>query len=189
MPPCLQRYGQRVVSIDKDAKTVTLDNGHKYQYDALVSTLPLDITLTWLGKEEWAKGLQHSSSHIIGVGIRGQCPHGLKCWLYFPESNCPFYRCTVFSNYAKSNCPADDAKLPTICKGDGSDPADGSAKEGPYWSLMFEVSESQYKPVNQAEVKLGGTAGTWCVRVIRGHFVHFINGLLLTRQTHHGQQQ
>lgn len=57
-----------------------------------ISTLPLDIMLTWLGKEEWAKQLQHSSSHIVGVGIRGECPHGLKCWLYFPEDNCPFYR-------------------------------------------------------------------------------------------------
>lgn len=26
-----------------------------------------------------------------------------KCWLYFPEDNCPFYRVTVFSNYAKDN--------------------------------------------------------------------------------------
>ena len=33
-----------------------------------------------------------SSSHIVGLGIRGQCPHGLKCWLYFPEDDCPFYR-------------------------------------------------------------------------------------------------
>lgn len=39
-------------------------------------------------------------------GIRGHCPHGLKCWLYFPEDNCPFYRTTVFSHYAKKNCPA-----------------------------------------------------------------------------------
>ena len=43
--------------------------------------------------------------------------------------------------------------------GDGSAPADASAKDGPYWSLMFEVSESQYKPVNQEPVQLGGK--TW----------------------------
>ncbi len=88
----LQRYNQKVVSIDKENKIVTLEGGHKYQYDSLLSTMPLDLTLTWLGKEEWAKGLQHSSSHIIGVGIRGNCPHGTKCWLYFPEDDCPFYR-------------------------------------------------------------------------------------------------
>lgn len=57
----------------------------------------------------------HSSSHIIGLGIRGHCPHGTKCWLYFPEDDCPFYRTTVFSNYAKKNCPADDVQLPTLC--------------------------------------------------------------------------
>lgn len=56
-----------------------------------------------------------SSSHIIGLGIRGHCPHGTKCWLYFPEDDCPFYRTTVFSNYAKKNCPADDVQLPTMC--------------------------------------------------------------------------
>ncbi|PNW82079.1 hypothetical protein CHLRE_06g272900v5 [Chlamydomonas reinhardtii] len=178
LPTERQRYGQKVVSIDKDAKIVTLDNGHKYQYDSLVSTLPLDITLSWLGKEEWAKGLQHSSSHIIGFGIRGECPHGTKCWLYFPESNCPFYRCTVFSNYAKLNCPADDAKLPTLCKGDGSDPESAEAKAGPYWSLMFEVSESNYKPINQEQVKLGGTAGTWS-DVVRDTLVGAINTQLM----------
>ena len=69
------------------------------------------------------------------------------------------FRCTVFSNYAKLNCPADGSKLPTLCMGDGSAPADGSAKEGPYWSLMFEISESNYKPVNQDPVQLGGK--TW----------------------------
>ena len=56
-----------------------------------------------------------SSSHIVGIGLRGECPHGLKCWLYYPEDDCPFYRTTVFSHYAKNNCPADGVKLKTIC--------------------------------------------------------------------------
>jgi hypothetical protein len=43
--------------------------------------------------------------------------------------------------------------------GDGSAPTDSSAKAGPYWSLMFEISESQYKKVNQEPVELGGK--TW----------------------------
>ena len=59
------------------------------------------------------------------TGIRGQCPHGLKCWLYFPEDDCPFYRTTVFSHYAKGNCPSDDAALPTLCRADGADPEAG----------------------------------------------------------------
>ena len=56
-----------------------------------------------------------STSHIVGIGLRGKCPHGLKCWLYFPEDDCPFYRTTVFSHYADENTPGPDKKLPTIC--------------------------------------------------------------------------
>ena len=56
-----------------------------------------------------------SSSHIVGIGLRGQCPHGLKCWLYFPEDNCPFYRTTDFSHYAPKNCPSPGSRLATVC--------------------------------------------------------------------------
>lgn len=43
----LQRYGpdNSVVAIDSEAKVVTLANGHKIQYTALLSTIPLDTTL------------------------------------------------------------------------------------------------------------------------------------------------
>lgn len=161
LPAERQRYNSEATNIDQANKVVTFADGRQVAYDALISTLPLDMTLRWLGKPELADGLTHSSSHIIGIGVRGQCPHGLKCWLYFPEDNCPFYRTTVFSHYAKENCPADDVALPTLCLADGSDPSNSDASAGPYWSLMFEVSESDYKPVAQDIVKLGGTAGEW----------------------------
>jgi protoporphyrinogen oxidase len=161
LPKDKQRYGKdmTISGIDKDSKTAILANGHKIQYDAMISTMPLDIVCRWLGKPQWADGLTHSSSHIIGIGVRGQCPHGLKCWLYFPEDDCPFYRTTVFSHYAKKNCPADDVKLPTILRGDCQEVTDAQAETGPYWSLMFEISESSYKPVNQGKIKLAG--GEW----------------------------
>ncbi|CAB4725518.1 unannotated protein [freshwater metagenome] len=61
--------------------------------------------------------------------MRGQPPEALrtKCWLYFPEGNTPFYRATVFSNYAVSNVP----------------------RPGETWSLMCEVAESAYRSVDQ----------------------------------------
>lgn len=161
LPAERQRYKKEVAAIDKEAQIVTFSDGSKLGYEALVSTIPLDITLRWFGRPEWADGLQHSSSHIVGIGLRGVNPHDLKCWLYYPEDNCPFYRTTVFSHYADSNTPAPGVKLPTLVLCDGSAPEDGDAREGPYWSLMFEVSESEYKPVEQAPVQLGGTAGTW----------------------------
>jgi hypothetical protein len=116
----------------------------------LLTTIPLDITLTWLGKKDVVDRLTYSSTHIIGIGLRGKNPHDTKCWLYYPEDDCPFYRCTVFSHYAEKNTPATSTPLPTIRHGDPSlSVGDKSAREGPYWSLMFEVSENkQYKPVN-----------------------------------------
>ena len=48
-----------MVSLDKDAKVATLANGQSIQYDALISTIPLDITLRWLGQPKWADTLSH----------------------------------------------------------------------------------------------------------------------------------
>lgn len=158
LPAERQIYGSEVTSIDSANHSVTLQDGSKIEYKQLISTIPLDITLRWLGKPELANDLTYSSSHIVGIGIRGSCPHGTKCWLYFPEDNCPFYRTTVFSNYAQSNCPNASVKLPTLCLGDGTT-CSSPASEGPYWSLMFEISESSQKPVAQDDVALGSS--TW----------------------------
>lgn len=61
----------KVTAIDRQLRQVTLSDGSHVQYQSLISTIPLDITLSMLGRQEWAQGLHHSSSHIIGVGIRG----------------------------------------------------------------------------------------------------------------------
>jgi len=50
--------------------------------------------------------------------------------MYFPESNCPFYRVTHFSHYSPNNVP------------------DASTQ----WSLMAEVSESAHCPVDSDTV-------------------------------------
>lgn len=69
-PP--QSYRQRVTAIDKDARTVLLASGERLRYGKLLSTLPLDALLQWLGKGDWAAGLRHSSTHIVGIGLRGK---------------------------------------------------------------------------------------------------------------------
>lgn len=51
--------GNEVTGLDKDAKTVTLASGVTLQYDSLISTMPLDLTLQWLGKGDWADELTH----------------------------------------------------------------------------------------------------------------------------------
>jgi hypothetical protein len=50
--------------------------------------------------------------------------------MYFPEANCPFYRATYLSNYSPEVVP--DATQ--------------------YYSLLAEVSHSEFKPVNRNTV-------------------------------------
>lgn len=154
IPKEKQKYDVTVTHLDPDAKILTLSDGSRLKYNKLLTTIPLDITLNWIGEKELADRLTFSSSHIVGLGLRGSNPHGDKCWMYYPEDDCPYYRCTVFSHYAKKNAPADNAMLPTVRLGDNSLPvADKAAKRGPYWSLMFEISENkEHKPVNSSTI-------------------------------------
>ena len=64
------------------------------------------------------------------------------------EDSCPFYRATIFSNYSPFNQPDEDVKLPTLQLANGLKAKSPSAQPGPYCSIMLEVSESVYKPVN-----------------------------------------
>jgi len=154
LPAEKQKYGNMAESFDAEAKIVTFTDGSKIKYDKLLSTIPLDTLLTKLGKTELADRLTYSSSHIVGLGLRGSNPHEDKCWMYFPESDCPYYRCTVFSHYGVGNVPQPEVLLTTLRKGDPALPVDDkSPKVGPYWSLMFEVSENKtFKPVNLATI-------------------------------------
>lgn len=75
----------------------------------MISTMPLDQICEIIDEaeplREVSRGLIYSSTHVIGVGVRGVLPPriGDKCWLYFPEDDSPFYRSTVFSNYCEWN--------------------------------------------------------------------------------------
>ena len=124
------RFNARVVSIDVQAREVRLEDGSTVGYDRLLSTMPLHRLVEATGLAElaqWSGLLRHSATHIFGVGLKGAPRDELakKCWMYFPEMNCPFYRVTVFSNYSPNN-------VPDITQN---------------WSLMAEVSESIEKMV------------------------------------------
>jgi protoporphyrinogen oxidase len=140
--------------VDADGHRVTLKDGTIVNYKKLVNTMAVDALVEAMGDKELidlSKGLFYSSTHVIGVGLRGERPEriGDKCWLYFPEDDCPFYRATIFSNYSPYNQPQKDVKLPTQQIANGSKPSSTEPREGPYWSIMLEVSESSLKPVDQ----------------------------------------
>ncbi|KAI6806606.1 FAD/NAD(P)-binding domain-containing protein, partial [Hortaea werneckii] len=153
------RFGDhgRVQAVDADNKRVLLGDGTTVNYQKLISTMAVDSLCEAMRNEElkeMTKGLFYSTTHVIGVGIRGSRPEriGDKCWLYFPEDNCPFYRATIFSNYSPNNQPQADKKLKTMQLADGSKPSSAEEKEGPYWSIMLEVSESSMKPVDNEKL-------------------------------------
>lgn len=161
------RYNSRVTALDGANKIVTLQDGVRIKFRHCISTMPLDYTLRLLGNPELAGKLFYSSSHVIGIGLRGHMPHGKKAWLYYPEDNCPFYRATCFSNYAKENCPEPHVRLRTLrVVGDPNIPP-GEPEEGPYWSLMFEVSESPLKRVNKDTIIEDTIAGAVAVGLLR----------------------
>jgi len=80
-----------------------------------------------------SKSLPHSSTHVIGIGLKGQPSKELagKCWMYFPEDHSPYYRITLFSQYSPKNVPNPDENF----------------------SLMLEVSESPHKPVSKSLIE------------------------------------
>ncbi|RXW24621.1 hypothetical protein EST38_g1243 [Candolleomyces aberdarensis] len=147
-----------VISVNADTKVATLKSGQTIRYRHLISTMPVDLLAAAIGDQLLladTKQLVYSTTHVIGIGIRGSRPQhiGDKCWLYFPEPNAPFYRATIFSNYSPHNQPADHIKLPTLFKADRSRPVpDLEPKAGPYWSIMLEVSESKEKPVDAGSI-------------------------------------
>ena len=133
------RYGTRIRSIDHRKKIATADGGEHLAYDQILSTMPLDVLATTLDPVldpvmEAVPKLLRSHTHVVGIGLTGEMPEPLtrKCWMYFPEDNCPFYRVTVFSHYSPHNVP---------------DP-----ESGKYWSLLAETSESHLKVVDRAMI-------------------------------------
>ncbi len=132
-------------------KVAVFADGSKVRYEHLLSTIPLDKLVKIVdglspSVVERAQGLVHSSTNVVGIGLEGQPEPELrgKCWMYYPENNCPFYRSTVFSHYAQKNVP-DPTKQ---------------------WSLMLEISESSHKPVNVKTVIDETVAGLYATKMI-----------------------
>jgi protoporphyrinogen oxidase len=133
LPEGVFHPNRRCVHIEAAKHTIHFEDGSQEKYDRLISTIPLDVLIALADIESLkpcAGQFRYSSVHVVGIGLKGAPPPHLKTkyWMYFPEENCPFYRATVFSNYSPNN-------VPDISR---------------YWSLMAEVSESPYKPVDRA---------------------------------------
>jgi protoporphyrinogen oxidase len=123
-------FGHEMVSVDSEAREVHFANGQSARYDVLINTSPLDLLVRACDQaperlKTAAADLVHNGGLIVGLGIEAARTDS-KCWMYFPESNSPFYRVTNFHNYAAQNVPGGDTVR--------------------YSSLMCETTYSPTKP-------------------------------------------
>jgi protoporphyrinogen oxidase len=136
--------------VDVARKEVVLEDGAREPYDLLLSTVPMDLLVRAIDGDVpdevsgQAARLRHSGSYIVGVGIRQSAPSN-KNWMYFPESDCPFYRVTYLSNYSPEVVP--DART--------------------HYSLLCEISRSGFKPVDRATVVEDTIQGLVNTKLIR----------------------
>ena len=132
LPPERVARRCRVVRIDAANRRLWTAHGREWSYEFLLSSMPLDELIRaapGVVPESSADALLFSGTHVVGIGVRGTAPDALAtmCWMYFPESNSPYYRVTVFSNYSPNHVP----------------------ESAPHWSLLAEVSESAVRPVER----------------------------------------
>lgn len=78
--------GNRVVAVDANGKKATLADGSSVRYKNLINTMPVDTLVDMVGDKDLTsatKDLVYSSTHVVGVGIRGERPEriGDKCWV------------------------------------------------------------------------------------------------------------
>jgi protoporphyrinogen oxidase len=122
----------RVMGVDHKSKTIITSKG-VYGFDHLISTLPLNSLLTLMidipdSIEKQIPEFISTSTLAFGFGFEGSVPPHLKSlnWIYFPESEFPFYRATVISNYSKKMTP----------------------ENGLCWSILFETSFSKNEVID-----------------------------------------
>ncbi len=124
------RYETRVVEVDPRRREVHTADGGRYEYEALVSTMPLDLLVGSLrGCPSEIRGaageLRHNSVFMVGVGYETPLTDE-KSWMYFPQHNVPFYRATNFAKYSPANVPRSDTAR--------------------YSSYMTETAHSRFRP-------------------------------------------
>jgi protoporphyrinogen oxidase len=106
------RFNARVAEVDPAARRVRLEDGHEEAYEALMSTMPLDLLVAALDDcpselRAAASKLRHNGVYMVGVGYEAPLADE-KCWMYFPQATAPFYRATNFAKYAPANVPDSD---------------------------------------------------------------------------------
>ncbi len=102
---CDIRYGKRIVEIDTKNREVAFADGTSADYNALLSTLPLNTVLQMTGIKPEAQADPHTAVLVLNIGARRgeRCPH--DHWLYNPDAKSGFHRVGFYSNVDRSFMP------------------------------------------------------------------------------------
>lgn len=146
------RCSCEVVGVSAETRTLRLAGGEQCSYEALVSTMPLDLLVDRLEScpdslRQAATALRHNGVYMVGVGYE-QPLADERSWMYFPQDTTPFYRATNFAKYAAANVPEGDT--------------------GRYCAYMTETAYSDVKPEPRAGLEERVEAGLRAAGVIAG---------------------
>lgn len=114
-------YNASAVSVDSARKIVTDHLGNEFSYDFLLSTMPVDLFVTNVLNSASsqmtgaASRLKHNSVFVGGIGL-SESRKDSRCWMYFPDDECPFYRLTNFHNYSPNNTPVSGKGRALMCE-------------------------------------------------------------------------
>ena len=103
------RYCEEVTSINLQRRELTTSSGCQYQWDHLITTIPLRSFLEKVGDIpllEAARKLTHSTTVVLNIGANGPVAPALRDahWIYVPSPDCLFYRVGVYSNISSGLC-------------------------------------------------------------------------------------
>lgn len=143
---------REVVAIDAEQRVARFSDGSHEDYDALVSTMPLDLVVAMLDDcpsslRDAAAKLHHSGVYMVGVGYETPLADD-KSWMYFPDDRSPFYRATNFAKYAAANVP--DSATDRYC------------------AYMTETSYTAHKPEPRAGIEERVEQGLRATGVVDG---------------------
>lgn len=134
-----------VVQLSPRQRTIALADGRHYQYQHLISTLPLPELVRIIGDEapdevrEAAAGLRHESLRCVNLGVTRERITE-KHWIYYPED-------TIFDRiFAQGNASPD-------CNPPGG------------FALTCEISYAPWKPLPSAGQALIDLCVRDCIRV------------------------
>jgi protoporphyrinogen oxidase len=107
-------YTKALVEVDPARRTISFADGTGDTYDALISTVPLDLLVKGMKAVdgellEASHDLEHNNLLVLGIGLKKKIETG-RCWIYFTEKEIPCYRATYFSHYSPNNVPHGDTE-------------------------------------------------------------------------------